>query len=64
VLTPAPIHDVDDAKALANDEGAAKQAFDLFRAGIGGHVKVFGAQAQQQIAHGTADDVGLKAGVF
>jgi len=60
---PAVDH-VDDAKAPPDDEGAAEQALDLLGRGVGGHVEVFGAQADQQVAHGAADDVGLEAGVL
>jgi hypothetical protein len=52
---------VHDAKTLADDEGAAKQVLDLLGRGIGGHVEVLGTQAQQQVAHGAADDIGLVA---
>ena len=51
VFTPAAIDHVHDAKTSANNEGAPEQAFDLLWGGVGGHVKVFGAQAQQQVAH-------------
>ncbi len=64
VLAPAAIDHVHDAKALADDEGAAEQALDLLGRGIGGHVEVLGAQAQQQVAHGAADDVGLVARIL
>ena len=43
MLAPAPIHHMHDAKASANDEGSAKQAFHLLGRGVGGHIKVFGA---------------------
>ncbi len=39
VLAPTAIDHVHDAKALADDEGAAKQALDLFGRGVGGHVE-------------------------
>ncbi|MPM79069.1 hypothetical protein SDC9_126100 [bioreactor metagenome] len=61
MLAPAAIDHVHDAKTLADDESAAEQVLDLFGRGIGGHVEILGAQAQQQIAHGAADDVGLEA---
>ena len=53
-----------DAKASSNDEGATKRCFDLLRRGVGGNVKVFGFQAEQQIAHGATHDVGFKATVL
>ena len=37
--------------------------FPLRRCGVRRHVEVFGPQADQQIAHRAADDVGLEAGV-
>ena len=64
VLAPAPEDHVHDAKAPPDDEGAPEQRLDLLGRGVGGHVKVFGAQAQQQVAHGAADDVGLVPRVF
>ncbi len=60
VLTAATIDHVHDAKTPPDDEGAAKQVLDLLGRGVGGHVKVFRAQAEQQIAHRTADDIGLE----
>ncbi len=56
----AAIHDVHDAKASADDESALEQRFDLLGRGIGGDVEVFGLEAQQQVAHRAADDVGLE----
>ena len=56
-----PEHDVHNLKAPANYPGTAKQPLGLFRACVGGHVKVFGAHAQQQIAHGTAHNECLVA---
>ena len=44
VLTKHHMHDL---KAAANDEGAPEQAFDFFRCGVGGHIKVFRLNAQQ-----------------
>ena len=61
MLAPTAIDHVHDAKALADDEGAAKQAFDLLGRGVGGHVEVLGAQAQQQVTHGATHDVGFIA---
>ena len=64
MLAPTAKHHVHDTKAPADDEGAAEQVFDLFWRGIGGYVEVFGAQAQQQVAHRATHDVGFKACVF
>jgi hypothetical protein len=44
VLAPAAVHHVHDAEAPADDEGAAEQALDLLRRGVGGHVEVLGPQ--------------------
>jgi len=64
VLAAAAIDHVHDAKAPTNDEGPSKELFDLLGRGVGGHVKVFGAQPQQEVAHRAAHDVSLKARVF
>jgi hypothetical protein len=64
MLAPAAIHHVHDAKAPPDDESPAKQAFNLLGRGIGGHVKVLGAQAHQQVAHGATDNVGFKTGLL
>ena len=50
-------------KTSTDDEGAPEQRLDLFRGGVGGHVKVLGAQPEQQIAHGAAHDVSLVTGI-
>jgi hypothetical protein len=55
-------HHVHDLEALADDEGAAEQALDLLRRGVGGDVEVFRLHAQQQVAHRAADDEGFVAG--
>ncbi len=54
-------HHMHDLEAPADDEGAAKQALDLFGRGIGGDVKIFWLHAQQQVAYRTADDKRLEA---
>ena len=64
VLAPTAIDHVHDAKTPPDDESAAKQAFDLLGRGVGGHVKVFGAQAKQQVAHGATHDIGHKTGLL
>ena len=58
------VDDVDDAKATADDKSTAEQLLDLLGRGVGGDVKVLGAQPDQQVAHRTAHDVGLKTRVF
>ena len=55
------VHHMHDAKTPANDEGTPKQALDLLGRGVGGHVEVFGRQADHQVAHRAAHNVGLKA---
>ncbi|OIQ74112.1 hypothetical protein GALL_442470 [mine drainage metagenome] len=52
-------HDVHDAEAPADDEGASKQWLDLLGRGVGRDVEVLGLVAQQQVAHRAADDEGL-----
>jgi hypothetical protein len=41
-----------------------EQALDLLGRSIGRHVEVLGPQAQQQIPNGTANDIGLMAGLL
>ena len=53
-----------DAKAPPDDESTAKQAFDLLGRGVGRHIKIFGAQAQQQVAHRTAHHISLEPGLL
>ena len=38
-------------KAPANDAAVAKQPFDLFGSCTGGHIKIFGLDAQHDVAH-------------
>ena len=64
MLAAAAVDDVHDAKAPADDEGAAEQRLHLFGRGVGGNVEVLGAQADQQVAHRTADDIGLITGIL
>jgi hypothetical protein len=54
-------HHVHEAEAPPDDEGAAEERPDLLRARVGGHVEVFRGDAQEQVAHGAADDMGRKA---
>ena len=61
VFAPAPIHHMHNAKAPPDDEGAAKEVFDLLGGGVGGYVKVFWGKTYEQIAHCAAYDVGIKA---
>ena len=56
-----PISNVYDLKAAAYCSRTAEATLDLFRRGIGGHVKVLGLPAQQQISYGTTNDVSVEA---
>ena len=56
--------DVHDLEATTDDARAPKTMPDLFRRRIGGDVEVFRHQTSQQVAHGTADDVGLIAALL
>ena len=64
MLTPPAINHMDDAKTPADDEGAAKQRLDLLGCCVGGDIEIFRPQANQEVAHRTTDDVGLKAGLL
>ena len=57
VFTPTPKHHMHNSKAPPNDEGAPEQGLDFFGCGIRGHIKIFGRQAHEQIAHCAAHDV-------
>jgi len=63
MLPAAAVDHVHDAEASADDEGTPELVLDLLGRGVGGHVEVLGATAQQQVAHGAAHDVGLEAGI-
>lgn len=54
-------HDMDNLKAAADDAASAEQFVDLFWTGVGNDVVVFGLDAKQQVAHGTADQIGFIA---
>jgi hypothetical protein len=64
VLAAAAEDHVHQAEAPADDEGAAEQRLHLLGRGVGGDVEVLRPQADQQVAHGAADDVGLVAGIL
>ena len=64
VVAAAAVDHVHDAKAPADDEGAAEQVFHLLGRGAGGDVKVLRTQAEQQVANRTAHDIGLEPGLF
>jgi hypothetical protein len=61
ILAAAPEHDVDDPEAPPDDEGAPEQALHFLGRRVGRDVEVLRPQAEDQIAHGAADDVGLEA---
>ena len=52
-----------EPEAAADDEGAAEQRLHLLGPGVGGDVEILGLDAEQQVAHGAADDEGLEAGL-
>ncbi|MNQ83814.1 hypothetical protein D3C85_989160 [compost metagenome] len=60
---PAELH-MGQLEAAADHPGVAEFGADLFRGGVGGHIEVFGAQVQQQVADATAHQVGLVAGLL
>ena len=64
VLAATTEHHVHQAEAPADDEGPPEQGLDLLRRGVGGHVEVLGAHADDEVAHRTAHDVGLVACVL
>ena len=56
-----PHHHMHDLEAAADDARAAEDVAHLFRRGVGGDVEILGFGADQQVAHGAADDEGLVA---
>ena len=50
-----------DLETTADDARAAKALAHLFRRGVGGDVVILGVHADQQIAHGAANDIGFVA---
>ena len=63
VLASAAKNHVHDTKTPPDDESAAKQALHLLGRGVGRHIKILGAQANQQVAHRTANHVRFKTGI-
>ena len=63
-IVSAPDVDVHEPEAAADDERAAEQRLHLLGPRVGGDVEVLGLDAEQQVAHGAADDVRLEAGVL
>ena len=57
-------YDMNKLKASADNAGASEKRTNLFRRRIGCHVKVFGLEPDDQIADGSADNVGLIAFVL
>ena len=52
---------MNQAETASDDEGAAKLVLHVLGAGVGGHVEVLGHNAQQRVAYGTTNNVGLEA---
>ena len=52
---------VHQPEAPADDARVAEERAHVFGARVGGDVEVFGAAAEQQVAHAPADEVGLEA---
>jgi len=52
------------AETPAHQAAVAKQRFERFGMGVGGDIKILGLPPQQQIAHATPHQVGLKTGAF
>ena len=48
-------HDVREAEAAADQAAVAEQALDLLGRRVGGDVEILRMAAEQQIAHGAAD---------
>ena len=57
-------HHVHQPEAAADDDGAAEMRLDLLGRGVGGDVEVLRRHADQQVAHGAADDVGMVPGLL
>ena len=52
---------VDEPEPAPDDERTAKQRLHVLRPGIGGNVEVLRLDAQQEVAHGAADDESLES---
>jgi Asp-tRNA(Asn)/Glu-tRNA(Gln) amidotransferase A subunit family amidase len=57
----AAVHDVRQAEAPADQPAIAEQRLDLLGRGVGGDVEVLRMPADQQVAHGAADEEGAEA---
>ena len=55
--------DEDDAEVGADGEGLGEERDDLIGRGGGGDVEVLGREAEQEVAHASAGEEGLVAGV-
>ncbi|MNT35680.1 hypothetical protein D3C72_1717150 [compost metagenome] len=53
-----------DLEAAADDARAPEQRLHLLGRGVGRDVEILGLDAEQQVAHGAADDIGLVAGLL
>jgi len=56
--------DMDKLKTSSNDARASEQWTDLFGRCIGGDVKVFGLESNDEVPYGTTHDIGLIAFVL
>lgn len=56
--------DVHQLEAPADDPRIAEFGTHLFRRGAGGDVEILGSDIEQHVAHATANQVGLVAGVL
>jgi hypothetical protein len=57
-------HHVHEPEAAADDDRAPEVRLDLLGRGIGGDVEVLRRHADQQVAHGAADEVGMMPGLL
>jgi hypothetical protein len=55
---------VREAEAPPDQPAVAEQLLDLLRQRVGGDVEILGRDAKQQVAHATADEIGLEARVL
>src|SRR5690606_31647202 len=57
-------HHVRQTEAATDQPAVAEQVLDLLRRGVGGHVEILGRTADQQVAHGAADQERVEAAVL
>ena len=56
----APEENVRESKSSSNDAAIPEKPFDFSGSCAGGHIKVLGIAIEKQVAHTTADQIGLK----